>query len=97
MCANRRARLARPHPRHECVYSVRIARLNVYVPDELADRVRSADVNVSAVVQAALAEELDRRATNAWLDALPPLRGRRSHEAAIQALDEVRDEFGEPS
>jgi post-segregation antitoxin (ccd killing protein) len=74
-----------------------MARLNVYVPDELANRARSANVNVSAVVQAALADELDRRATNAWLDSLPPLRGRRPHEAAIKALDEARDEFGEPS
>ncbi|MGV0741443.1 type II toxin-antitoxin system CcdA family antitoxin [Mycolicibacterium sp. XJ870] len=74
-----------------------MARLNVYVPDELADRARSANLNVSAVVQAALAEELDRGATNAWLDALPVLRGRRLHDAAIQALDEARDEFGTPS
>ncbi|OBG80559.1 antitoxin [Mycobacterium sp. E802] len=73
-----------------------MARLNVYVPDELADRARSAEVNVSAIVQTALTEELDRRATNTWLDALPPLRGRRSHEAAITALDEARDEFGGP-
>ncbi|ORV10874.1 type II toxin-antitoxin system CcdA family antitoxin [Mycobacterium celatum] len=74
-----------------------MTRINVYVPDELADRVRSADVNVSAVVQAALADELDRRATNTWLEALPPLHGRRSHEEAIKALDEVRDEFGRSS
>ncbi|MGE2689789.1 type II toxin-antitoxin system CcdA family antitoxin [Mycolicibacterium pulveris] len=74
-----------------------MARLNVYVPDELAGRARSANVNVSAVVQAALADELDRRATNAWLDELPPLRGTRSHEAVIEALDEARESFGEPS
>jgi post-segregation antitoxin (ccd killing protein) len=74
-----------------------MARLNVYVPDDLADRARSANVNVSAVVQAALADELDRRATNAWLDALPPLRRRRSHKAAMRALEEAREEFGELS
>lgn len=74
-----------------------MARLNVYVPDELADRARSANVNVSAVVQAALADELGRRATNGWLDTLPPLRGRRPHEAAIRALEKARDDFGEPS
>ena len=74
-----------------------MARLNVYVSDELAGRARSANVNVSAVVQAALADELDRRATNAWLDELPPLRGGRSHETAIAALDEARDAFDEPS
>lgn len=74
-----------------------MARLNVYVPNELADRVRSAEVNVSAVLQAALADELDRRTANAWLDALPPLGGHRPHQAAIQALHDVRDDFGRPS
>lgn len=79
------------------MYSVCMARLNVYVPDELADRARSANLNVSAVLRSALADELDRGATNAWLDGLPPLRGGRSHEAAIKALDEARDEFGAPA
>jgi post-segregation antitoxin (ccd killing protein) len=74
-----------------------MARLNVYVPDALADRARSAHINVSAVVQAALADELDRGATNTWLDAFPPLSGRRSHDTAIEALEEARNEFGEPS
>lgn len=63
-----------------------MATFNVYVPDELAERARAANVNVSAVVQVALADELDRRTTNAWLDELPPLRGVRSREAAMAAL-----------
>lgn len=77
-------------------YVVCMARLNVYVPDELAERARAANVNVSAVAQVALADELNRRRTNAWLDELPPLRGARSHEAAIAALHEGRDAFDEP-
>lgn len=48
-----------------------MARLNVYVPDELAERAKATDVNISALAQAAIADELRPRATNSWLDALP--------------------------
>ncbi|MEU0463751.1 type II toxin-antitoxin system CcdA family antitoxin [Amycolatopsis sp. NPDC006131] len=67
-----------------------MARLNVYVPDELAERARAADLNVSALVQAAIADELQRRATDAWLDALPPPRRTVSHQVALEALDGAR-------
>jgi post-segregation antitoxin (ccd killing protein) len=71
-----------------------MARLNVYVPDDLADRARRAGLNVSALTQAAIIAELDRQATVAWLDALPtPTRG-ASHEAALAALDAARGDFG---
>ncbi|MDQ0380415.1 type II toxin-antitoxin system CcdA family antitoxin [Amycolatopsis thermophila] len=67
-----------------------MARLNVYVPDELANRAKAADLNVSALVQAAIADELQRRATDSWLDALPVPRGAVAHDAAMTALDAAR-------
>ncbi|WP_431878566.1 type II toxin-antitoxin system CcdA family antitoxin [Amycolatopsis sacchari] len=70
-----------------------MARLNVYVPDELAERAKAADLNVSALVQAAIADELQRRATDAWLDALPSPRRTVSHEAAVEAVDGARAEL----
>jgi len=70
-----------------------MARLNVYVPDELAERAKAADLNISALAQAAIADELQRRATNSWLDALPAPRGTVSHRAAIDALDAGREEL----
>jgi post-segregation antitoxin (ccd killing protein) len=71
-----------------------MARLNVYVPDDLAERARRAGLNISALAQAAITAELDRNATAAWLDALPRPARRVSHDAALRALDSARDEFG---
>ncbi len=47
---------------------MRMARVNITVPDALLDRARAAGLNVSATAAAALAEELDRRARTAELD-----------------------------
>lgn len=71
-----------------------MARLNVYVPDELAERARSAGLNVSALTQAAITSELSRHATDAWLDSLPTPRRAVAHESALAALDQTRAEFG---
>ncbi|MFD2415909.1 type II toxin-antitoxin system CcdA family antitoxin [Amycolatopsis pigmentata] len=71
-----------------------MARLNVYVPDELAERAKAAKLNVSALVQAAIADELQRRATDSWLDTLPAPRETVSHDAVLDALDGARAELG---
>jgi len=59
-----------------------MARTNVVVPDELLEAARAEDLNVSAVVRAALTGELDRRARR---------------RALYQWLDELDAELGEPS
>jgi len=51
------------------VYAVRMARVNITVPDELLDRAKAAGLNVSRLAAGALAEELERRAKVAELDA----------------------------
>lgn len=51
------------------VYSMRMARVNITVPDELLTQARTAGLNVSRLAASALAEELDRRAKVAELDA----------------------------
>jgi post-segregation antitoxin (ccd killing protein) len=48
---------------------MRMARVNITVPDELLDQARAAGLNVSRLAAAALAEEIDRRAKLAELDA----------------------------
>jgi post-segregation antitoxin (ccd killing protein) len=74
-----------------------MARLNVYIPDELAEQAKSAKLNISALAQAAIADELQRRATDAWLTSLPEPRSTVSHRTAMNALDEARAELaGEP-
>jgi hypothetical protein len=46
-----------------------MTRVNITVPDELLEQARAAGLNVSRLASAALAEELDRRAKLAELDA----------------------------
>jgi enamine deaminase RidA (YjgF/YER057c/UK114 family) len=51
------------------VYSMRMARVNLTVPDDLLEQARAAGLNVSRLAAAALADELDRRARIVDLDA----------------------------
>jgi post-segregation antitoxin (ccd killing protein) len=70
-----------------------MARLNVYVPDELAERARTAGLNVSALARAAITRELSLRATDGWLAGVPKPRRSVSHEAALAALEQARTEL----
>ena len=70
-----------------------MARLNVYLPDELATQAREAGLNLSAVTQAAVRQLLAAQSTDNWLAALPRTTGSPvSHEDALQALDAAREE-----
>ena len=79
---------------HCCVYIVCMARVNVYLPDELAERASLAKLNISALTQAAIAAELQRQSTDAWLASLPTGGGPADHNTAMAALDAARDELG---
>jgi len=73
-----------------------MARVNVYVPDDLAEQARAAGLNVSKLTQDALRRELAALDTNAWLDELakePP--SGVTHDQVIKALDEARAELGD--
>ena len=53
-----------------------MTRVNIYLPRDLAENARAADINVSAVAQEALERELRRRSFLTWLQevgSLPPL------------------------
>ncbi len=71
-----------------------MARLNVYVPDDLAKAAREAGLNVSALTQQALSEALQRHATDIWLDQVGIPDSQVTHVEVLQALDEARDELG---
>jgi Post-segregation antitoxin CcdA len=51
------------------VYSMRMGRVNITMPDELLAQARAAGLNVSRLAASAVAEELDRLAKIAELDA----------------------------
>jgi Arc/MetJ family transcription regulator len=50
------------------VYGMRMARVNITIPDDLLASARAADLNVSRLAASALSEELDRRAKITALD-----------------------------
>jgi post-segregation antitoxin (ccd killing protein) len=79
------------------VSHVCMARLNVYVPDELAARARKAGLNVSALTQRALTGALAVQQTDAWLSSLPkPGATPVAVDDVLAAIDEARDELGAP-
>jgi post-segregation antitoxin (ccd killing protein) len=74
---------------------MRIARVNIYLPDDLAQRARAAGINVSGVSQEAIRRALAASDTNAWLERLERLPANDiAHERVLSALDEARDELG---
>jgi post-segregation antitoxin (ccd killing protein) len=84
-------------PLATCVYRVCMARVNVYLPDDLAERVKLAGVSVSAITQDALRDALAAIDTNAWLDHLDRTPSADvQHERVIATIDDARDEFGAP-
>jgi post-segregation antitoxin (ccd killing protein) len=72
-----------------------MARVNVYLPDELAERAKLAGVSISAVAQDALRGALAAMDTDAWLDRLQQRSGADvEHERVLAALDDAREDFG---
>jgi post-segregation antitoxin (ccd killing protein) len=74
---------------------MRMARINIYVPDELARAAKEAGLNVSRLTQAALSDALAATDTDRWLESVPRSPSTHiSHADAIAALDAARDELG---
>lgn len=67
-----------------------MARINVYLPGELAERARARGLNVSALTQAAISAELENSATDAWLSGLAVRRTAARHDDVLAALDAAR-------
>ena len=77
------------------MYSMRMARVNVYLPDDLADAARAADLNISSLTQDAIRRELRQSEIEDWIQTVSRLaRPRVGHAAVQQAIDAAREEFG---
>lgn len=75
---------------------MRMARVNVYLPDELAREAKAAGLNVSRVAQEALSSRLAQAETDSWLERLERLpRADVPHARVIEAIEETRAELGE--
>lgn len=73
-----------------------MARVNVYLPDDLAERAKAAGVSISALTQDALRSALATSDTDRWLDRLEQLPEHDvSHDVVLRTLDDVRDDFGD--
>jgi hypothetical protein len=68
---------------------MRMARVNVYLPDELAREARAADLNLSGLTQDAVRRALGARRTDAWLDRVVELK--RSDVDVQTVLAAVRE------
>ena len=72
-----------------------MARVIVYVPDDLALQARAANLNVSGLTQDAIRRALDARAANEWLDDLASLPPAGIDPAVVrEAVRSAKDEFG---
>jgi post-segregation antitoxin (ccd killing protein) len=71
-----------------------MARVNVYLPDDLADRARAAGLNVSAVTRSALEAELAGNAATEWLERVAELPVVDvEHRDVVAAVAAARDEL----
>jgi len=71
-----------------------MARVNVYLPDDLADQAKNAGLSVSSLTQDAVRSALSAGQTEEWLSrvrTLPPIRIR--HDAVISAVSEAKDDL----
>jgi post-segregation antitoxin (ccd killing protein) len=75
---------------------MRMARVSVYLPDEMAREARDAGLNISRLTQEALSDSLSRSQTNRWLDGLERLsRTDVPHEEVLEAVDRAREELAD--
>jgi post-segregation antitoxin (ccd killing protein) len=73
-----------------------MAKMTVYLPDDLAGAARAERLNVSAITQEAIRQHLDLRSVRDWLTSLPARPSGRpvSHDDVIAAVHQAREEFG---
>jgi post-segregation antitoxin (ccd killing protein) len=78
----------------ECVYDMRMARVNVYLPDDLAAEAKAARLNVSAITQDAIRSTLAASATDHWLAGLTALdRTGIDHDTALRSVAEAKNDL----
>ena len=74
---------------------MRMARVNVYLPDDLAEEARAAGLNVSGLTQDAVRRALAAGRATQWLDDLKNLEPTPiTHQQVLEAVAEAKDELG---
>jgi post-segregation antitoxin (ccd killing protein) len=73
---------------------MRVARVNVYLPDDLAAEARAAGLNVSNLTQEALRSALAAGRVDDWLDDIAGMRPLGIGELVVaEAVTAAKDEF----
>jgi len=73
---------------------MRMARVNVYLPDDLADQAKDAGLNVSSLTQDAVRSALSVGETEEWLSRVGSLSSTGiGHDAVISALAGAKDDL----
>ena len=73
---------------------MRMARVNVYLPDDLAEAARKSGLNVSALTQEAIRNEIEGASVDNWLASLASIPPVTVSSATVRrALDEAKDEL----
>lgn len=73
-----------------------MASVNVYLPDDLADEVKRAELNVSRITQEAVRAELAAAGATRWLHRVASLPSTQAdHDRALAAVKDARTEFGD--
>lgn len=73
---------------------MRMARVNVYLPDDLAEAAKRSGLNVSALTQEAIRDEIGGASMENWLAMLASIPPVHVSSATVrQALDEARDDL----
>ena len=73
---------------------MRMARVNVYLPDDLAAEAKAAGLNVSSLTQEALRSALAASRVDDWLDDIAAMRPLGiSHRAIVKAVASAKDDL----
>ena len=76
------------------VYNMRMVRVNVYLPDELAVEAKAAGLNVSSIAQKALRSALAGGRVDEWLDDIGSMRPLGiNHRVVASAVTAAKDEL----
>lgn len=75
-----------------------MARVSVYLPDDLAEQARRAGLNLSNITQEALRQRLAGQRTTEWLAQIRQEQPAGvDHESVLAALDAEREDSGDTS
>jgi len=73
---------------------MRMSRVNVYLPDDLADEAKRAGLNISSLTQDAIRSSLASKDLALWQQRVAELESADvSHSKVIEAVNSAKDEF----